>query len=550
MRVLLFLFTCLLYVVLTPGEVNAEPEWNYTTDYNMESGTGEKFSSVAISADGEYIVAGAIISIESEGKVYLFSKDNSTPLWNYTVKGNGNGLVRSVAISADGEYIVVGAYTDKVYLFHKDNSTPLWTYNTEAVSSVAISADGKYIVAGTRSKCLRNDGYSCLESVSEIHFFSNDNSNPIWSYSTNSSHVSSVAISADGEYFVIGTTRTNWNNMSEDNIFFFHKDNNTPLWSKATDDLYGVNSVAISDDGKYFAVGSVNRKVYLFSSNNSTSIWDFTIDSDSPYTLDISVDISANGEYIVAGIDDRKVYLFNNKINEPILIFQTSYGIGSVAISANGKYIVAGEHVWYYTESDLNIYFLKIIKDPDRYRYISWSEVVRGTSNRVAISADGRDISVATYNSDKDDSNQLLYFLNTQVPERPIAVAGDNITSNISSLIHFDGKGSVVDGWILTYEWDFDGDGIYDWSSVLGGMTTYSYNNSGIYNASLRVTNNDGVEDVDVRVITIREPVIEKDNEENVSVRDLEEEKEGTSSISIITVIVTLSLISLRRRIS
>ena len=53
MRVLLFLFTCLLYVVLTSGKVNAEPEWNYTTGYNMESKAGEQFYSVAISADGE-----------------------------------------------------------------------------------------------------------------------------------------------------------------------------------------------------------------------------------------------------------------------------------------------------------------------------------------------------------------------------------------------------------------------------------------------------------------------------------------------------------------
>ena len=58
--------------------------------------------SVAISADGEYIVASSSFIFDS--KQYLFDKDSSTPLWNYTT----GGWVYSVAISADGEYIVTG----------------------------------------------------------------------------------------------------------------------------------------------------------------------------------------------------------------------------------------------------------------------------------------------------------------------------------------------------------------------------------------------------------------------------------------------------------
>jgi WD40 repeat protein len=60
-------------VLMATGEANAgkEPEWNYTT--------GDWMSSVAISADGEYIAAGSF-----DDNVYLFGKDSSTPLWNYT----------------------------------------------------------------------------------------------------------------------------------------------------------------------------------------------------------------------------------------------------------------------------------------------------------------------------------------------------------------------------------------------------------------------------------------------------------------------------------
>ena len=51
--------------------------------------------------------------------------------------------VNSVAISADGEYIAAGDWWSssgkKVYLFHKNSSTPLWNYTTgSGVVSVAI----------------------------------------------------------------------------------------------------------------------------------------------------------------------------------------------------------------------------------------------------------------------------------------------------------------------------------------------------------------------------------------------------------------------------
>ncbi|MDP6489992.1 MAG: PQQ-binding-like beta-propeller repeat protein, partial [Candidatus Poseidoniia archaeon] len=76
--------------------------------------------SVAISADGEYIATGSREDeyLARNGKVYLFDKDSSTPLWNYTT----GGTVQSVAISADGEYIVASNDDGWVYLFDKNIS--------------------------------------------------------------------------------------------------------------------------------------------------------------------------------------------------------------------------------------------------------------------------------------------------------------------------------------------------------------------------------------------------------------------------------------------
>ena len=44
----------------------------------------------------------------------------------------------------------------------------------------------------------------------------------------------------------------------------------------------------------------------------------------------------------------------------------------------------------------------------------------------------------------------------------------------------------------MLYEWDFDGDGIYDHSSKTSGNVTYTYITSGEYNLTFRVTDDDG----------------------------------------------------------
>lgn len=59
-------------------------------------------------------------------------------------------------------------------------------------------------------------------------------------------------------------------------------------------------------------------------------------------------------------------------------------------------------------------------------------------------------------------------------------------------LVNFGGSGVDPNGTIAKYEWDFNGDGTYDWNSASSPATTYTYNKVGTFNATLRVTDNDG----------------------------------------------------------
>jgi PKD repeat protein len=61
----------------------------------------------------------------------------------------------------------------------------------------------------------------------------------------------------------------------------------------------------------------------------------------------------------------------------------------------------------------------------------------------------------------------------------------------VNQEIDFIGSGEDSDGWIISFSWDFDGDGNFDWQSNTTGATKYAFNDSGEYNAIFRVMDND-----------------------------------------------------------
>jgi PKD repeat protein len=102
-------------------------------------------------------------------------------------------------------------------------------------------------------------------------------------------------------------------------------------------------------------------------------------------------------------------------------------------------------------------------------------------------------------------------------------------------MVQFNGAGTDTDGNIVKYEWDFDGDGIYEWSSDENGRTTNIYNNAGTYEAFLKVTDDEGNTGTD----SIAVIVPKDDTEDGVST---------LPSISLISAFLMLGLIAIFRR--
>ena len=89
-------------------------------------------------------------------------------------------------------------------------------------------------------------------------------------------------------------------------------------------------------------------------------------------------------------------------------------------------------------------------------------------------------------------------------PGSPTASGSANPSSGEAPLtVNFTGVGTDPEGVITLYEWDFDGDGIYDWSSPTTGNTSYPYDIPGVYYPAFRVTDGDGFTAVDYISVSV-----------------------------------------------
>ncbi|MBI5416992.1 SUMF1/EgtB/PvdO family nonheme iron enzyme [Candidatus Poribacteria bacterium] len=89
----------------------------------------------------------------------------------------------------------------------------------------------------------------------------------------------------------------------------------------------------------------------------------------------------------------------------------------------------------------------------------------------------------------------------------PVADAGQDITTTINTPVIFSGAGKDRDGKIMKFEWDFDGNGTFDWSSSTDGNATYVYTTPGTYIATFRVLDNKLASGLDeVKIIVYRCP--------------------------------------------
>ena len=149
--------------------------------------------------------------------------------------------------------------------------------------------------------------------------------------------------------------------------------------------------------------------------------------------------------------------------------------------------------------------------DKNTMIFSPYSDLEYNTTYKVTISSKAKDLDGNNISLDYN-----FKFTTIEEPENilPIANAGDDQIIYLNEEVYLTGSGADIDGEIIKYEWDFEGDGTYDWESTTTGETTHIYTIKGKYQPELRVTDNDGNVATDICNIT----VMENENQQPIAI--------------------------------
>jgi len=265
--------------------------WKYTNP--------EPFSSVAISDDGNFIVAGS-----DDHQTYFFDR-RGLLLWRYS----SDKKIRCVETSEDGQTLVTGSDDNNVYFF--DNSRRIkrfaWKYRFDnSASAVAMSKKGNYILAGSD-----DHGIYALDSDGQL----------MWKH-TAKGPINTVSVSKFADYLVAGS--------QDGNIYCFNIGGKA-TWAMPTGgsvqdikvDLRGTTIAAYSQDGFLYCLDE-----------RGTILW--KIDIGDP---EGRVSMTDNGQLIMCLVGDGRCYVFTRE-GGVLLEFQTRQSTWGAIFSGDGENFV------------------------------------------------------------------------------------------------------------------------------------------------------------------------------------------------------------------
>jgi hypothetical protein len=154
------------------------------------------------------------------------------------------------------------------------------------------------------------------------------------------------------------------------------------------------------------------------------------------------------------------------------------------------------------TGSDPDGYIATYKWDFDGDNEYDWTSTATGTVEHTYTS---EGVFVARFlvidNNDTAATDTVVITVTpVHVNQKPTADAGSDQVQQATQgeEMEFQGTGEDPDGFIALYEWDFDGDGTWDWNDTQERVARWTYNETGLYIARFRVTDNEGATAQDV----------------------------------------------------
>jgi parallel beta-helix repeat protein len=111
---------------------------------------------------------------------------------------------------------------------------------------------------------------------------------------------------------------------------------------------------------------------------------------------------------------------------------------------------------------------------------------------------------VTAYAMERSNVAQNLTNRDKEYLVPPYANAGWDIVTYLGNGTYFEGIAQSRSGKVMKCEWDFDGDGKYDWSSPMMMLAFHVYDSEGIYRAVFKVTDENDLSWSDTVEVTVK----------------------------------------------
>ncbi len=515
--------------------------------------------TASLSADGNYIFV-------IEGSIQKFERGENIPLLIYEpqiheITGNGEEW-KSYSISNNGK--IIAATTETTLYLFDEFGMPIWNVNTypssssgTAFYSMSLSADGYYIItyspamkshAGLESSLqlytgnvlpiatIDSSSHSQARFDEEVTFSGSgtDSDGTILTYEWKSNLDGFLSNEKDfsttfgvGNHTISFRVQDNKEDWSDWNTTVLEITNILPVGTldssnpasipKGADGL--LSGRGIDTDGTIVDCHWISSNDGVLSENenvlmpieNEDGTWTIQIVKINP-----QVSVNVANWYLLNEEGNTKtdglvsdLYGYYEGQGKAVIFFDNDF---NGKLSPGDKFeIHPGEADSDLAQvSDITGYTFLLTTYYNQINQLLESEVkLNEAIDNCQISTSALSPGMHTITFQVEDNNGGLSENVSQtlfVGAYPVASANhwnDDNGVQPNMPVQFRGSGDDEDGNIVLYEWDFNGDGEYDWSSTSSGKTSYSYVKSGSYKAVLRITDDDGLNSTDTRTIYV-----------------------------------------------
>ena len=277
-----------------------------------------------------------------------------------------------------------------------------------------------------------------------------------------------------------------------DNIFISNSKHGI-FMAPCDNNIVSGNIISNSQTGIYVSDSGGHRIVdNIIYSNDDSGIYLHQSSGNIIFGNNISQNGAFGGIYL--GADSDGNIIADNHLRDNVYGIRSIYAINNIIYHNN------------FVSNDCNA-----IDDGDNIWY--WPNCTEGNfwDDYTGVDSNGDGIGDTPYDISGGDNKDLYPFIEeTGWLRLPVADFGWSPKyPGINESVTFNASGSSdEDGSIELYEWDFDNDGEYEKTGII---VTYFWSNSGAYQVTLKVTDDEGLADTVTRTVYVKPPALSID---------------------------------------